>query len=143
MEDEKKIIVVVDDEDNIRSALKEVLSETYRVYDAADGVEALRLIRRIMPDVVILDILMPEADGYEVCTMLKQDKRTTHIPVIFLSAKAQINDTEKGFKCGGDAFVAKPFSAGKLLKKISEVIEIAEMRNSVLGVDWKNRKKTS
>lgn len=143
VENDKKAIMIVDDEEDIRSALKEVLQDTYRIYEAADGAEALRLVQGIAPDLILLDILMPEADGYEVCSRLKHDKKTAHIPVIFLSAKAQLSDTEKGFNVGADAYVAKPFSAEKLLKKISDVLEKAAIRNSVLEDDIKSRKKTS
>jgi DNA-binding response OmpR family regulator len=78
-----------------------------------------------------------------VCRQLKKDKATTHIPVIFLSAKAQLNDTEKGFTCGADAYVAKPFSAEKLLNKISAVLDKAEMRDSLREDSQKTKKKPS
>jgi putative two-component system response regulator len=131
MESGKKIIVVADDEPNILSALKEILSETYFVYTAIDGLQALKLAREVRPDIMLLDVVMPGMGGIEACGILKNDAKTKNIPVIFLTAKAQTDDVEKGFAAGADAYVAKPFSAEKLMKKVESVIATAEIRKGL------------
>lgn len=131
MESGKKIIVVADDEPNILSALKEILSEAYFVYTAIDGLQALKLAREVRPDIMLLDVVMPGMGGIEACGILKNDTKTKNIPVVFLTAKAQTDDVEKGFAAGADAYVAKPFSAEKLLKKVESIIATAEIRKGL------------
>lgn len=127
----KKSIVVADDEPNILSALKEILTDKYFVYTAVDGVEALKQAREIRPSALLLDVLMPGMGGFEACAILKADEKIKSIPVIFLTAKAQTEDVEKGFASGADAYIAKPFSAEKLLQKVEEVITKAEIRGGL------------
>lgn len=126
----KKRIVVVDDEEFICSALKETLSENYIVYTAENGVEGLRLIKNVLPDLVIMDVLMPIMDGLEATRRMKADKQTAVIPIIFLTAKNQIEDAEQGFKSGCDSYMIKPFSPSKLIQKISELLDLADIRKS-------------
>jgi CheY-like chemotaxis protein len=128
---EKKRLVVADDEMNILSALKDILAENYTVFTASDGAEALGLVRKYMPDLALLDIMMPGMDGFEVCKRIKMDPLTRNVPVVFLTAKTHTEDAEQGFKSGAEAFVAKPFSAEKLIEKIRSVIEKAEIRKTI------------
>ncbi|HPD18799.1 MAG TPA: response regulator, partial [Candidatus Goldiibacteriota bacterium] len=111
---EKKKIVVADDEPFILSALQDTLSEQYSVYSATNGKIAIEEVRNVKPDLIILDIMMPEMDGLEACKILKRDKETSGTPIILLTAKGQITDIEKGFKSGADAYVVKPFSPARL-----------------------------
>jgi CheY-like chemotaxis protein len=130
-ETRKKKIVVADDDEDILSALKETLGEIYSVYAAQDGAEAVKLVKKIHPDLVIMDILMPEMDGLEACRRIKTDKQTAPIPVIFLTVKNQVEDSEKGFQSGADSYMSKPFSPEKLLQKVSQMIEISEIRKGL------------
>jgi CheY-like chemotaxis protein len=132
MADLKKKIVVADDEPFILSALQDTLSDSYSVTTASSGSEAIRIAQRVMPDLIILDVMMPEMDGLDACKNLKRDKLTAGIPVILLTAKGQITDIEKGFKSGADAYVVKPFSPARLIEKVEEIFEKVEMRKKIM-----------
>ena len=127
----KKRIVVADDDEDILASIKETLDNVYTVFTALDGREAVEIVKKIKPDLVILDVLMPDMDGFEACRMIKKDKLLTHIPVIFLTAKNQVEDTERGFQSGADSYMVKPFSPLKLLEKIGGMIDRAEMREGL------------
>jgi len=100
MTTEKKKILVADDEPFILSALQDTLAEAFEVYTATNGKEAIKIVEKIIPDLVILDVMMAEMDGFEACTNIKNNPVTTNIPVILLTAKGQLADVEKGVKCG-------------------------------------------
>ena len=119
MADLKKKIVVADDEPFILTT-------------ASNGAEAIKVAQRVMPDLIILDVMMPEMDGLDACKNLKRDKLTSTIPVILLTAKGQITDIEKGFKSGADAYVVKPFSPARLIEKVEEIFEKVEMRKKIM-----------
>jgi CheY-like chemotaxis protein len=129
---DKKKVVVADDEPFILSALQDTLSDSYSVTTASNGAEAIKVVQRVMPDLIILDVMMPEMDGLEACKNLKRDKLTSSIPVILLTAKGQITDIEKGFKSGADAYVVKPFSPARLIEKVEEIFEKVEMRKKIM-----------
>lgn len=129
---EKKKIVVADDEPFILSALQDTLSDDYAIYTASNGKEAIKLVEKVMPNLIILDVMMPEMDGLEACKQLKKNKETSSIPVIILTAKGQITDIEKGFKSGADAYVVKPFSPARLIEKVEEIFEKVEMRKKII-----------
>ena len=128
----KKKIVVADDEPFILSALQDTLSDEYNVYTASNGRQAIDQAKKTVPDLIILDVMMPEMDGLEACKVLKTDKATSSIPVILLTAKGQITDIEKGFKSGADAYVVKPFSPARLMEKVEEIFEKVAMRKKMM-----------
>lgn len=128
----KKKVVVADDEPFILSALKDTLSDEYEVFTASNGKEAVKLVEKNPPDLIILDVMMPEMDGLEACKHLKKDKISASIPIILLTAKGQITDIEKGFKSGADAYVVKPFSPARLLEKVEEIFEKVAMRKKII-----------
>ena len=132
MVESKKRIVVADDEPFILSALQDTLSDSYSVTTASNGAEAIKVAQKVLPDLIILDVMMPEMDGLEACKNLKRDKATSSIPVILLTAKGQITDIEKGFKSGADAYVVKPFSPARLIEKVEEIFEKVEMRKKIM-----------
>lgn len=126
-------ILIVDDSDNIRNVLQmnfEWLG--YEVRCAKDGEEALRLVKRSAPDVIILDVMMPRRNGYQVCRALKADERFRGVPVVFLTAKDQEGDRFWGKDCGADEYLTKPFSAAKLEQVVSRLIE-RRRRSSEVG----------
>ncbi|HDQ25665.1 MAG TPA: response regulator [bacterium] len=129
---EKKKIVVADDEPFILSALQDTLSDDYSVYTASNGRLAIETVAKVIPDMIILDVMMPEMDGLEACKNLKKEKITSGIPVILLTAKGQITDIEKGFKSGADAYIVKPFSPARLIEKVEEIFEKVEMRKKIV-----------
>lgn len=120
---DKKKIVVADDEPFILLALRDILSDDYSVYTATNGSLAISEVKKVNPDMVILDVMMPEMDGFEACKQLKKNKKTSAIPVILLTAKGQIMDIEKGFKSEADEYIVKPFSPTKLIEKVEEIFK--------------------
>jgi two-component system alkaline phosphatase synthesis response regulator PhoP len=119
----KPRILVVDDEPHIVTMLKSRLTANgYEVITAVDGQEALEKARNEIPELVILDLMLPRLDGFKVCRMLKFDEKYRHIPVIMFSARAQKSDQEMGMETGADAYVVKPFRPEELLGKIRELL---------------------
>ena len=116
-------VLVVDDDPVIRRMLQlSYESEGFQVTTAADGVEGLEALRTSPPDVLILDIMMPKLDGYEVCKAIKSSPETRHIPVILLSAKGRNVDQKLGFDVGADDYITKPFSPRKLVERINQLL---------------------
>ncbi|QUB56187.1 substrate-binding domain-containing protein [Prevotella melaninogenica] len=116
-------VLIIDDNSDIRSYLRTALSSTYKVSEAVDGKSGLEMARRIVPDLVISDIMMPVMDGLEFCSQLKQDKAISHIPVILLTARSLDEQRAEGYKHGADAYIAKPFSLELLLSRIDNLIQ--------------------
>lgn len=126
---ERKRVLVVDDEIYIVHILEFTLTmEGYEVLTAADGEEALRRIQDDSPDLVVLDIMMPKMDGYEVLRRLRADEEFRHLPVILLSAKGRPIDRETGLEIGADDYIVKPFSPRRLLEKIHDLLDRVRLR---------------
>jgi len=118
-----KKILIVDDEPNIVMSLEYLFKkEGYKVFIARDGEEALATIAKDIPDIVLLDVMMPKVDGYQVIQYLKETDELKNIKVIFLSAKSKAMDIEKGLSLGADKYIAKPFSTKKLVKEVKELV---------------------
>jgi two-component system alkaline phosphatase synthesis response regulator PhoP/two-component system response regulator VicR len=119
-----KKILVCDDEPYILMALTDAVEmEGYECVTAINGKEALQKAREEHPDLIMLDIMMPFMDGYEVCRELKADPATRDIPVIMLTAKSQQLDIQKGKDVGADDYITKPFRPSTLRKKFNEVLD--------------------
>jgi len=128
-----KSILVVDDDANIRSLLQQELSEAgYSVRLAEDGRKALALIREEMPGLVILDVMMPEMNGFDVAAVLKNDPATMHIPIIILSI---LEDKERGFRLGVDRYLTKPIDTASLFREIGTLFDQGTSRKKVMVVD--------
>ena len=129
MQSKKKLILIVDDNpDNITMLGSLLTKNGYTVGAAPDGHKALKFVENKLPDLILLDIMMPGMDGFEVCVKLKSDSLTKHIPVIFLTAKTGVEDIVKGFKTGGADYVTKPFNAEELLVRVNTHIEMKILR---------------
>ena len=116
-------ILVVDDEIYIVHILDFSLGmEGYEVLTALDGEQALERLKSDKPDLIVLDIMMPKVDGYEVCRAIKANPETQHIPVILLSAKGRNVDQKMGFDVGADDYITKPFSPRKLVERINALL---------------------
>lgn len=114
-------ILVVDDEENIRNIIKKyAVFEGYDVYEAEDGIEAVNLCRQNNYDIIIMDIMMPELDGFSACREIKKEK---DIPVIMLSARGEEFDRIHGFETGTDDYVVKPFSPKELMMRVAAVLK--------------------
>jgi len=121
MAEVSKKILVVDDEPDVASLLTLMLkSQGYKVITAGDGQEALEKARAEVPDLILLDIMLPRLDGYKVARMLKFDENFSHIPIIMLTAKIQEKDRKTGLEMGADAYITKPFDTAALLEKVKE-----------------------
>jgi two-component system alkaline phosphatase synthesis response regulator PhoP len=119
-----KKILIVDDNENIREALTYLLEdEGHSVSVAKDGAEALRKVREVTPDIMFLDIMMPEINGYDVCRTIKNDPDLKKIYVIMLTAKGQADEQERCKEIGADEYVVKPFSPMEIFAKINNIPE--------------------
>lgn len=127
----KKKILVVDDEKTNRNILVNILKD-YRVILARDGKQALeRAQAATPPDLILLDIVMPKPNGFEVCTLLKANEKTAAIPIIFISGKRDTKDIVKGFKVGGADYVIKPFQPAELLARIETHLKLEATINDL------------
>jgi CheY-like chemotaxis protein len=112
-------ILVADDDPVILRLLQVNFNlEGFEVHTATRGEEALEKAREHLPDIILLDVMMPGVDGWEVCRRLKEDQATAAIPVIFLSARAQDQDRRRGYELGVVAYVTKPFDPGELIEVV-------------------------
>lgn len=135
-------ILVVDDEADINTILTVTLRRAgYEVASAADGIEAVEAIHRQAPDLILLDVMMPRADGLETLRRIREHGPTAHVPVILLTAKATLSDKMKGFEQGADDYVAKPFEPAEIVARVEALLKrtaqsrVASPLLSVLG-DW-------
>lgn len=120
---DKPEVLIIDDNIDIRTYLRSVLSEKYNVSEAADGKVGLELARKIVPDIVLSDIMMPVMDGLAFCQQLKTDKAISHIPVILLTARSLDEQRAEGYEHGADAYLSKPFSLRLLFSRIDNLIQ--------------------
>jgi CheY-like chemotaxis protein len=116
------VLIVDDNDDNLRIMRGILTGQGFEVRTAADGASALALIEQAPPDVILLDVMMPEMDGLEVLDRLKGSAQTASIPVILVTAKAQDDDLLAGYKFGADYYITKPFTAKQLLYGIGLVL---------------------
>jgi len=115
----KKQILVVDDELEMRMAIKLRLEASgYEVHTATDGMEGLNAARRLKPDLIILDVMLPKMNGYKISRFLKFDEEYKHIPVIMLTALAGEDDKNTGVETGANAYVTKPFDSASLVDTV-------------------------
>ena len=123
MSEAKKKILVVDDEPDIVNMLKMRLEASgYEVIIAGDGNTAYNKAKSDSPDLIILDLMLPNMDGYQVCGLLKKDTRYAKIPIIIFTARAQKSDQDLGLEVGANAYITKPFEAKELLEKIKSLL---------------------
>jgi len=116
-------VLIVDDEPNIVTSLEYLISRSgYEVVTAPDGEAALEVVESFVPDVVLLDVMMPRRSGYEVCQQIRERPEWRHIKIVMLSAKGRESAVTKGLALGADAYVTKPFSSRELVAKIRELI---------------------
>lgn len=116
-------ILLVDDEPNIVMSLDFLMrKEKYTVFIARSGREALEIAFDKQPDLIILDIMMPDLDGYEVCQQIRENTDLKNVKIVFLSAKNRESDLEKGYAIGADLYITKPFSNKNLVNKIKELL---------------------
>ncbi len=116
---EKKKVLIVDDEENVRHLACRMLGKKYTVLEARDGEEAVHIVRNHKPDLILMDIKMPNMDGYTACHTIKQDPLTNVIPVVMLSGLGQELNNKLAMELGADGYITKPFESSKLLDLIN------------------------
>lgn len=117
-------ILIVDDEPNIVMTLEYAFKkQDYKVFIARDGSEALEILKTEIPNVILLDIMMPKVDGYKTLEIIKENSKLKDTKVVFLSAKSKTKDIEKGLYLGADKYFIKPFSIRKVVSEINELIK--------------------
>ena len=121
-EDARPVLLVVEDNNDIREYIRSSFEDMYEVLTASNGKEGWDIAKVRIPSVIVSDIMMPIMDGIAFCKRVKQDMRTSHIPVILLTAKDSIQDREEGYAVGADSFIAKPFSARLLTRRIENLL---------------------
>ncbi len=116
------LLLLVEDDDELRQFLRASLPAHFRIAEAANGAEGIRMALELIPDLVISDLMMPEKNGFEVCDALKNDARSSHIPLILLTAKSTVESKIQGLRQGADAYLTKPFRADELVAHIESLI---------------------
>ena len=129
--DNKKILIVDDTIENLNILNLILEKENFDVYLSKDGYKAIKIAQEIKPDIILLDILMPNIDGYETCKLLKKDKRTKDIPIIFLSALSSPEDKIKAFDVGGIDYISKPFHDKEVLIRVQTHIKTSMLIHSL------------
>lgn len=120
---DQETVLIIDDNQDIRDYVRSVLQTQYIVYEAANGQEGIRQALKYVPDAIICDVMMPVMDGMECCRRLKSELQTSHIPVIMLTAYTLDEQKIKGYECGADSYLAKPFNADVLTARLKNLIE--------------------
>lgn len=117
------VVLIIDDNQDVRDYVKSLLNEHYTVLEAANGSEGLKQAITNVPDVIICDVMMPVMDGMECCKRLKAEPRTSHIPVMMLTAYSMDEQKIKGYECGADSYISKPFSSELLMARLRNLID--------------------
>ena len=124
-----KILIAEDEQDILELITFTLQFGGYEVIPTSNGEDALEMTRKEKPDLVLLDVRMPRMSGYEVCTQVKADGDTHHIPVVFLSAKGQEAEIKTGFDTGAIDYILKPFAPDHLLKRLEEILASEAVKN--------------
>ncbi|HEO66295.1 MAG TPA: hybrid sensor histidine kinase/response regulator [Spirochaetes bacterium] len=131
-----KILIVDDTPKNIQVLGKTLEQKDYEIIVAQDGLQALKVVEKTLPDLILLDIMMPKMDGFETCKRLKDNPKTKEIPIIFLTAKIEIDDLVKGFDLGAVDYITKPFNSKELLRRVETHLELKRKSESL---EWSNQ----
>lgn len=129
------LLLIIDDNRDFRHFTSNLFAGSYRIATAADGVEGYETVLKELPDIILCDVMMPRMDGYEFCKKVKEDIRTSHIPIILLTAKSSEENKYLGIEAGADDYIAKPFNIDLLTLKIAKIIE----RQKKNHVTFKNK----
>ncbi len=135
-------IILADDNADMRDYMKRLLSQRYEVEAVADGIAALNAVRRLSPDLVLSDVMMPGLDGFELLRSLRTDLKTQQIPIILLSARAGEEARVEGLEAGADDYLTKPFSARELLARVEATLKLAQLRQEAAAREYALRAET-
>jgi YesN/AraC family two-component response regulator len=120
--EKSEIILIVEDNKDVRTYIREQLEKNFQIKEAVNGEEGIQLAREISPDIIVTDLMMPKVNGLQLCKTIRQDEITSHIPIIMLTAKADLEDKIEGLERGVDDYITKPFSAKELKVRIRNLL---------------------
>lgn len=129
MIEDSKVLIVDDTPKNIQMAMNILKNEGYKMYYAKNGEMALKLVQENNFDLILLDVMMPDINGFEVCSRLKSNENTKNIPVVFLSGKDSSADIEQAYECGGIDYVVKPFITIELITKANSYVRLKKLED--------------
>ncbi len=132
--EKRKVLVVEDTPELVYQFKIRLAAAGYEVHTANDGSKGLEMARSICPDLILLDLMLPEVDGYRICRFIKFDKEYEHIPIIIVTARSLESDTELAMEAGADAYYVKPVNWPELLIKMSELISANEKSGKIKQV---------
>ncbi|RSK40258.1 hybrid sensor histidine kinase/response regulator transcription factor [Mangrovimonas spongiae] len=118
----KPLLLIVEDDEDIRAFVKSILKDTYKIIEACNGEKGIEKAVKHIPDIIISDVMMPKVDGIQLCNTLKEDIKTSHIPIILLTAKSGDHNEIEGLRTGADAYMTKPFNSEKLKIRVEKLI---------------------
>ncbi len=127
--DNENILLIVDDNEDIRKYLRSIFEKEYKIIEAVNGKDGIEKATAQVPDIIISDLMMPEMDGFEFCKILKADEKTSHIPIVMLTAKANIESRIEGFELGADDYLTKPFNSQEMQARVKNLLVIREKLN--------------
>ncbi|MBK8428192.1 MAG: response regulator [Lewinellaceae bacterium] len=123
---DKPLLLIIEDNADVVTYIEGLLKKDYQIETASNGQTGIEKAFELVPDIIVSDVMMPEKDGYEVCDTLKKDERTSHIPLILLTAKATQEDKVAGLRVGADAYLQKPFDKAELFVRIEKLLELRQ-----------------
>jgi signal transduction histidine kinase/DNA-binding response OmpR family regulator len=128
--DDREIVLVVEDNRDIREYIREQLEEFYHVQEAENGLTGMEVAQEIVPDLIVTDLMMPKANGFQFCKAVRSNERTSHIPIVILTAKAGFDNKIEGFEIGVDDYIIKPFNARELKVRVRNLINQRKLLRS-------------
>jgi len=133
----KKILVIDDLPENVFILQDRLVQEGYEVITAYDGNEGIEKAYATLPDLILLDVMMPDISGFEVCKILTNNEKTKHIPIILVTAKASAEDTKEGLESGAFDYVKKPFNRIELMARVKSALKLSEANKQLLEIEKK------
>lgn len=131
----KKILVIDDLPENVFILQDRLVQEGYEVITAYDGKEGIEKANSTLPDLILLDVMMPDISGFEVCKILVNNEKTKHIPVILVTAKASAEDTKEGLEAGAFDYIKKPFNRIELMARVKSALKLSEANKQLLEIE--------
>jgi signal transduction histidine kinase/DNA-binding response OmpR family regulator/ligand-binding sensor domain-containing protein len=132
-DNEKPLLLIVEDDEDIRTFVKSIFKADYKIVETQDGEVGIKKALQHIPDVIVSDVMMPKVDGIELCNTLKEDFKTSHIPIILLTAKSGDHNEIEGLKTGADAYITKPFNSEKLKIRVEKLIATRKKLQAYYG----------